>query len=95
MNVTRFSKGEHGTEGTTRTVSFYLDGQELMASNGGTYFTFSNGISLYVSCETQEEADRLWEELSAGGEKQGYGWLKDKFGVSWQITPMGERNSEL
>ena len=58
-----------------------------MALNGGPYFTFTDGISLFVSCETQEEVDELWEKLSAGGEKGRCGWLKDKFGVSWQIIP--------
>ncbi len=69
------------------TVRFVLDGQEFLALNGGPNFTFSPAISFVVDCETQEEVDRLWEELSAGGEEQQCGWLKDKFGVSWQIVP--------
>lgn len=68
-------------------VSFRLDGQEFTALNGGPSFTFAPGISLFVSCETQEEIDELYEKLSAGGEKQPCGWLRDRFGVSWQIVP--------
>ncbi len=64
-----------------------LEGQEFMVLNGGPYFTFAQGISLFVKCETQEEIDELYEKLSAGGEKQPCGWLKDQFGVSWQIIP--------
>ncbi len=67
--------------------AFQLDGQEFMALNGGPHFTFSPAISFFVNCETQEEIDRLWDKLSEGGEKQRCGWLKDKFGVSWQIVP--------
>lgn len=66
---------------------FQLDGQEFFALNGGPQFTFAQGISLFVNCETQGEVDELWEKLSQGGEKQRCGWLKDKFGVSWQIVP--------
>ncbi len=68
-------------------VTFQLDGQEFYALNGGPHFTFSPAISFFVKCETQQEVDELWEKLSAGGEKQRCGWLKDKFGVSWQIIP--------
>ncbi len=68
-------------------ATFQLDGQEFMALDGGPYFTFAQGISLFVSCETQEEIDELWEKLSKGGEKQPCGWLKDRFGVSWKIVP--------
>ncbi len=74
-------------EGTAFTAQFTLDGQEFMALNGGPTFSFAEGISLYVPCETQEEVDDLWEKLSAGGEPGRCGWLKDKFGVSWQIIP--------
>ncbi|MDN4525999.1 VOC family protein [Fictibacillus sp. NE201] len=87
MNVTRYGQEEHGAEGQVRTVRFQIDGQELIATNGGPYFKFSDGISLYVSCDTQEEVDYLWEKLSEGGEKQECGWLKDKYGVTWEITP--------
>jgi predicted 3-demethylubiquinone-9 3-methyltransferase (glyoxalase superfamily) len=68
-------------------ATFELEGQQFMAFNGGPHFQFSQGISLFVSCKTQAEVDELWEKLSAGGEKSRCGWLKDKFGVSWQIIP--------
>jgi len=69
------------------TMSFELDGQPFIALNGGPSFTFSLGISLMVNCDTQAEIDDYWEKLSAGGEKNVCGWLKDKFGVSWQVVP--------
>lgn len=68
-------------------VSFRLEGQEFIALNGGPSFSFAQGISLFVSCATQQEIDELYEGLSAGGEKQPCGWLKDRFGVSWQVVP--------
>jgi predicted 3-demethylubiquinone-9 3-methyltransferase (glyoxalase superfamily) len=89
--VTRY--GEAGAEvsgrpkGTVMTVSFELEGQEFIALNGGPQFTFSPAISFVVNCETQQEVDELWEKLSEGGEKQRCSWLKDKYGVSWQIVP--------
>lgn len=67
--------------------TFQLEGQEFMALNGGPMFKFTEAISLFVSCKTQAEVDELWEKLSAGGEESRCGWLKDKFGVSWQIIP--------
>jgi predicted 3-demethylubiquinone-9 3-methyltransferase (glyoxalase superfamily) len=72
---------------TFMSASFELAGQEFIALNGGPSFTFSQGISLFVDCETQQEVDELWEKLSEGGEKGPCGWLTDKFGVSWQIIP--------
>ena len=69
------------------TGTFQLEGQEFYVLNGGPMFTFSQAISFFVGCETQHEVDALWEKLSAGGEVQQCGWLKDKFGVSWQIIP--------
>ena len=72
---------------TVFSVTFQLFGQNFYALNGGPHFTFSPGISLFVNCETQQEVDELWEKLSEGGEKGRCGWLKDKFGVSWQIIP--------
>jgi len=68
-------------------VSFRLEGQEFIALNGGPSFSFARGISLFVSCATQQEIDELYEGLSAGGEKEPCGWLKDRFGVSWQVVP--------
>jgi predicted 3-demethylubiquinone-9 3-methyltransferase (glyoxalase superfamily) len=68
-------------------ATFQLDGQEFMALNGGPLFTFSPAISFFVNCETQDEVDDLWERLSEGGEKSRCGWLRDKYGVSWQIIP--------
>jgi predicted 3-demethylubiquinone-9 3-methyltransferase (glyoxalase superfamily) len=68
-------------------VTFELEGQTFMALNGGPVFKFSPAISFLVNCETQEEVDDLWEKLSRGGEEEQCGWLKDKFGVSWQIVP--------
>jgi predicted 3-demethylubiquinone-9 3-methyltransferase (glyoxalase superfamily) len=68
-------------------VTFYLDGQEFMAINGGPHFKFTEAISLVVNCETQDEVDEYWEKLSAGGQKSRCGWLKDKYGLSWQVVP--------
>ncbi len=74
-------------KGTVMVVTFQLNGQEFMAINGGPHFKFSEAISLLVQCETQDELDELWERLSKGGEKGQCGWLKDKYGLSWQIVP--------
>ena len=76
-----------GPGGTVMSVTFELEGQEFMALNGGPSFSFSDGISLFVSCETQGEVDELWAKLTAGGSETQCGWLKDQFGVSWQIIP--------
>jgi predicted 3-demethylubiquinone-9 3-methyltransferase (glyoxalase superfamily) len=78
----------HGPDGKVLTGTFQLAGQEFMALNGGPQFKFSEAISLFVRCETQEEVDRLWARLTAdGGEESQCGWLKDKYGLSWQIIP--------
>lgn len=69
------------------TVTFQLDGQDFMALNGGPQFQFTEAISLIVNCETQKVVDEMWEKLSEGGEKGQCGWLKDRYGVSWQIVP--------
>jgi predicted 3-demethylubiquinone-9 3-methyltransferase (glyoxalase superfamily) len=82
VSVSRMGGGGLVTGGT-----FQLEGQEFYALNGGPQFTFTPAISLFVNCETQEEVDELWEKLSAGGEKGRCGWLKDKYGLSWQIIP--------
>ncbi|HJX15534.1 MAG TPA: VOC family protein [Candidatus Deferrimicrobiaceae bacterium] len=91
VNVARY--GEAGAEvsgrpkGTVMTVAFELEGQEFIALNGGPVFTFSPAISFVVNCQTQKEVNKLWEKLSEGGEIQECGWLRDKYGVSWQIVP--------
>lgn len=76
-------------KGSVLTIAFQLDGQEFLALNGGPHFTFSPAISFIANCKTQKEIDALWEKLSAGGDEraQQCGWLKDKYGVSWQIVP--------
>jgi predicted 3-demethylubiquinone-9 3-methyltransferase (glyoxalase superfamily) len=86
-STSRYGKAGPGPEGSLMTATFELAGQEFMALNGGPSFTFSQGISLFVDCETQDEVDELWEKLSDGGEPGPCGWLTDKFGVSWQIIP--------
>ena len=89
-DMTRY--GEAGAKvsgrpkGSVMTVTFEIEGQEFVALNGGPHFTFSEAISLMVRCETQKEIDEMWEELSQGGEKGQCGWLKDKYGLSWQIV---------
>ena len=87
VNVTRYGKGGPGKEGSIMTGTFQIEGQQFYVLNGGPYFKFTEVISLFVNCETQEEMDELWEKLSEGGQKSQCGWLKDKFGLSWQIIP--------
>ena len=88
VSATRYPEGAPGPAGKLMTATFELHGQQFIALNGGPEFKFTEAISLYVACETQEEVDRLWERLLAdGGEEQMCGWLKDKFGLSWQIIP--------
>jgi predicted 3-demethylubiquinone-9 3-methyltransferase (glyoxalase superfamily) len=86
VNVTRAGDGPNG-KGAVMSAEFVLEGQSFLAYNGGPHFKFSEGLSLFVNCETQAEVDELWEKLSAGGEKSQCGWLTDPFGVSWQIVP--------
>ncbi len=88
--VTTSRYGEAGPlpKGTVLTVIFELEGQRFMGLNGGPLFKFSEAISMMVACDTQDEIDAFWEKLSAGGEKGRCGWLKDKFGVSWQVMPV-------
>ena len=83
----RFGEGGPGKDGKFMSGTFQLDGQNFMALNGGPAFKFTEAISLFVNCEDQEEVDYFWEKLSAGGQTSRCGWLKDKFGVSWQIVP--------
>lgn len=87
VNVTRYGPAGPRPEGTVMTVDFELDGQPLVALNGGPEFQFDEAISLQVSCETQDEVDWYWNRLSEGGEEGPCGWLKDKYGLSWQIVP--------
>jgi predicted 3-demethylubiquinone-9 3-methyltransferase (glyoxalase superfamily) len=85
--VVRYGEGVMGKEGSVMTVSFSLDGQEYVALNGGPQFTFTEAISLQVHCSSQDEVDRYWATLSEGGEEGPCGWLKDRYGLSWQIVP--------
>lgn len=87
VKVTRTGEAEHGAESGVMAVAFELDGQEFVALNGGPQFKFTEAISFVVNCTTQEEVDEMWEKLSEGGEQVQCGWLKDKYGVSWQIVP--------
>ena len=87
ISVSRYGEGSPGQPGKVMTTTFILDGQTFMALNGGPHFKFNEAISFFVNCETQAEVDELWEKLTDGGEESQCGWLKDKFGVSWQIVP--------
>ena len=87
LDVSRYGAAGPRPEGTVMTVSFELEGQKFLALNGGPEITFSEAISFQVSCNDQDEVDAFWSELSEGGEEGPCGWLKDKFGVSWQIVP--------
>ncbi len=87
VSVSRYGDAGPGPKGTVMSATFLLDGQEFMALNGGPQFKFTEAVSFFVKCGTQAEIDELWEKLSAGGEKGRCGWLKDRFGVSWQIIP--------
>jgi predicted 3-demethylubiquinone-9 3-methyltransferase (glyoxalase superfamily) len=87
LSTTRYQAGGPGPEGELMSATFELAGQEFMALNGGPSFRFSQGISLFVDCEDQDEVDDLWKGLTNGGEPGPCGWLTDRFGVSWQIIP--------
>jgi predicted 3-demethylubiquinone-9 3-methyltransferase (glyoxalase superfamily) len=87
VSATAYGSAGPGPEGSLMSATFELDGQRFHALNGGPSFGFSQGISLFVGCETQEEVDYFWERLSEGGEPGPCGWLEDRFGVSWQIVP--------
>jgi predicted 3-demethylubiquinone-9 3-methyltransferase (glyoxalase superfamily) len=87
VEVTHYGAAGPRPEGTVMTVGFELNGQPFVALNGGLEFTFSEAISFQASCENQDEVDAYWDKLSEGGEEGPCGWLKDKFGVSWQIVP--------
>jgi predicted 3-demethylubiquinone-9 3-methyltransferase (glyoxalase superfamily) len=87
LSITHYGEAGPGPQDSVMTIVFQLHGQEFMALNGGPQFKFNEAISFVVNCETQEEIDTFWETLSNGGEKVECGWLKDKYGVSWQIVP--------
>jgi predicted 3-demethylubiquinone-9 3-methyltransferase (glyoxalase superfamily) len=90
VNVARYPEGTRAPAGSVMTVTFEIEGQEFIALNGGPHFKFTEAVSFLVNCDTQEEADELWDKLTAdGGEESQCGWLKDKFGLSWQIVPKG------
>ncbi len=85
--ITRNPPGMPNPEGSVLTISFILRGEEFLALNGGPMFTFNEAISLYVNCKDQAEIDYYWEKLGAGGSEMACGWIKDKYGVAWQIVP--------
>ena len=85
--VNRYGNAGPGPKGAVMIVTFELDGEKFIALNGGPQYTFTPAISFVVNCETQQEVDHHWEKLSAGGEQVQCGWLRDKYGVSWQIVP--------
>lgn len=87
LSITRWGDAGPGPQGTVLLTKFQLEGQEFIALNGGPQFKFTEAISLVVNCETQAEVDEMWEKLSAGGEEGDCSWLKDKYGLSWQIVP--------
>ncbi|MGA2976435.1 MAG: VOC family protein [Spirochaetia bacterium] len=87
VNTVLYGDAGPRPRGTVQTVTFQLAGQDFMALNGGPAFTFTPALSFFVSCETQEEIDRLWDALSAGGKEMQCGWVTDRYGVSWQIVP--------
>jgi predicted 3-demethylubiquinone-9 3-methyltransferase (glyoxalase superfamily) len=89
VSVAHYPEGGPGPAGEVMTVEFELDGQRLVGINGGPQFTFSEAISLEIRCETQEEVDHYWDRLSEGGSEGPCGWLKDRYGLSWQVVPAG------
>ncbi|HVB04338.1 MAG TPA: VOC family protein [Chitinophagaceae bacterium] len=86
-DVSYYGDAGPGTKGSVMVVTFQLEGQDFMGLNGGPNFKFNEALSLVVECESQEEVDEFWEKLSEGGQKSQCGWLKDKYGLSWQIVP--------
>jgi predicted 3-demethylubiquinone-9 3-methyltransferase (glyoxalase superfamily) len=89
VKVIRYGGAGPGPPGSVMTVEFQLDGQAFVALNGGPHFEFTEAVSFVVNCQTQDEVDAYWEKLSAGGAEVQCGWLKDRFGLSWQIVPTG------
>ncbi len=96
VKIARYGEAGPGPKGSVMTVVFELEGQEFIALNGGPQFKFTEAISFSVNCETQKEVDQFWEKLSQGGEEGPCGWLKDRYGLSWQINPviLGEMLSD-
>src|SRR4051794_31329994 len=89
VSITHYTEGSPGPEGTVMTVEFELDGERFVGINGGPQFTFSEAVSFQINCADQDEVDYFWEKLSEGGEEGPCGWLKDRYGLSWQVTPEG------
>ena len=87
LNVARYGEGGPGPAGQAMTVEFEIEGRKFLALNGGPAFTFNEAVSFVIDCSSQEEVDRYWSALTAGGTESQCGWLKDKFGVSWQVVP--------
>ena len=87
-SISRYGDAGPGPKGSVMIVNFQLEGQKFIALNGGPHFSFTPAVSLFVNCESQEEVDRLWDQLSEGGRKDRCGWLQDKYGLSWQIIPV-------
>lgn len=87
-SISRNGDAGPGPKGSVLTVNFQLEGQKFIALNGGPHFSFTPAISLFVNCESQAEVDRLWDKLSEGGKKDRCGWLRDRYGLSWQIIPV-------
>ena len=87
VNISRYGDAGPAPKGTAMSATFELAGQRFIALNAGPQFKFSEAISFFINCETQQEVDDLWEKLSAGGQKSRCGWLKDKYGLSWQVIP--------
>lgn len=87
LSIAHYGEAGPGPKGSVMTIAFQLDGQPFIALNGGPVFKFTEAVSFSVDCKSQQEVDDLWEELSEGGQKGQCAWLKDKFGLSWQIAP--------
>ena len=89
VSVAKYPEGSPGEPGTVMTVEFELDGQRVVGINGGPQFQFDEAVSVQITCESQDEVDYYWDALTEGGEESQCGWLKDKFGLSWQVVPQG------
>ena len=89
VSVAKYPEGSPGEPGTVMTVEFELDGQRFVGINGGPQFQFDEAVSFQITCESQDEVDYYWDALTEGGEESQCGWLKDKFGLSWQVVPQG------